>query len=309
MFHKILKTLSNYKSFLRNFFSFFVQLIPVIVGIIVILTFLQSKNINLISLLNSFIVSLTSLLQLQNIPIFIWVIIVILVFFLKNLSNKINIVAGEFVDNFDNGGLVNWEYGGEGWTVERGEGGYELSVTKSPDGGITNFGFWDSYEFNFECKIINKCIGWIVRATDREHYVMIQLSIAEKNPTINPHYRVPTGWFVLKSELKASKSLIDKIKSGGWIKIRIVVFGNTIDVFIDNERVLNHFIPDPVRLVTEKKYEWGSSNELGQKEIGLKQLESFSFPRGKVGFRCYGEEHAHIRKVIIKPLFWNNKDI
>jgi hypothetical protein len=156
---------------------------------------------------------------------------------------------------------------------------------------------------------MNRNVGWIIRATDREHYVMIQLSAVD-GVTLNPHYRVPNGWWVLRQELKCSKQLMDKITSFKWIRVRIIVSGNTIDVYLDNERVMNHHIPDPIRLVIDKKYKWeGGDKQKSEKdkEIGIKELVSVSFPAGKVGFRCYGDEHAHIRKVRVRPLFWNSK--
>lgn len=310
-------------TYIRQFFTTIGHLFTKILGlvalvssIIAILDFLFKWGVLLkvynflVSIIRTFIAQI--IFEYTKNPILFTLVIISLIFIYFALWRKLQIVAGEFRDDFNNG-LVNWEYGGEGWATQRGEEGYELSVTNSSDGGITNFGLgWDNYEFLFDCKLMNRNVGWIIRATDREHYIMIQLSATEDGVTLNPHYKVPNGWWILRQELKCSNQLLEKIKSSMWIKVKIIIFGNTIDIYLDNERVMNHHIPDPVRLVVDKKYKWESKEETEKekgKELGVKELVSFSFPSGKVGFRCSGGEHAHIREVRVKPLFWNSRTL
>lgn len=193
--------------------------------------------------------------------------------------------------------------------MQRGEKGYELSVTNSGGGGISNFGFWDSYIFSFECKVINRNVGWIIRATDRENYAMIQLSLPNENKeytSINPHFLVQGRMLVIERRLQVSQSLTEQVLSHQWLRVKIAIFGNTVDVFLNGERVLNYHIPDPLRIPKEQLIA-GTSPEV--KARAGDTYEAFSFPSGRVGFRCWGEEHALIRNVKVEPKFWNAKRI
>lgn len=284
-----------------------VKIVGVLAGLTVIFTYLQAQKINTGQFISSYINTVNKYLQIDKTPFVMWILAVILIIYLWFERRKLNFVAGAFSDNFEKG-LVNWEYAGEGWTTQRGEKGFELSVTNSGDGGITNVGFgWDSYEFSFECKLINNCAGWIVRALDRENYIMIQLSKVDGRLSLNPHYRVKSGWWVLSQDLSASEVVKEKVRTSEWINVKIVLHGNTVDVFMDSERVLNHHIPDPIRLIVNKEFKWeGMPTDKGK--MAMQEPISQSFPNGRVGFRCYGEEHAHIRNVKVKPLFWSSRN-
>ncbi|MDP3997272.1 MAG: DUF1080 domain-containing protein [bacterium] len=248
-------------------------------------------------------------LGLAQAPRLLWLCILVLIVALSRIWRKLNIVAGSFKDDFSHG-LVNWEYGGESWTTQRGEKGYELNITNSGGGGITNFGFsWDNYEFSFECKLLNRNVGWIVRAADRDNYIMIQLSNTHDKITINPHYHVRSGWFSISQTLNASEKLLNSIKAQDWLKVRIIVLGNNIDVFINKERVLNYHIPDPARFVSERQQaKWKPDNDGQSTEDEAKnELVSISYPSGRVGFRCHSSEQALIRSVKVRPLMWSSK--
>ncbi|MFH1187433.1 MAG: family 16 glycoside hydrolase [bacterium] len=177
-------------------------------------------------------------------------------------------------------------------------------MTNSSDGGITNFGLWDNFEFSFKCKIINKNVGWIIRATDRVNYFMIQVSLDNiEKPTINPHFRINGEW------LKEKRNLILKnpISINEWFQVVIKVYGNTINVFINNQHALHYFIPDPGRTITSRPIIMTKLDETnGSKEDIEKFVQQhnmiFSFPNGKVGFRCHGNEHAHFKNIKVIPL-------
>jgi len=218
---------------------------------------------------------------------------------LNLLHRRLKIVAGAFKENFKNG-LVNWEFGGEGWTIERGDDGLELSVTNSPNGGITNFGLWDNFVFSFQCKIINKNVGWIIKAKDRVNYFMVQCSLnPTSEPTINPHFKLGDHWLVTKRTL----NLKHPIKTNEWFGVKIIVYGNTVNVFINDERALHYFIPDPGRAIASQPITIKKGDKAVEKEKYIQENNViFSFPNGKVGFRCSGDEHAHFRKIKVDPL-------
>lgn len=251
--------------------------------------------------------------QAGEVPVILWLITLLIFYIIFLISRRVRLVAGAFTDDFSKG-LINWEYGGGGLAVQRGEKGYELSVTHSGSGGgISNFGYWDNYIFSFECKVINRNVGWIIRATDRDNYIMIQLSLpnneGKEYSSINPHYRIKGQWLVIERRLQVSLDLTEKVLSHQWLKVSIVVFGNTIDVFINKERVLNYRIPDPLR-IPKKDIAPGSDLQSSlQEKGGIYEVEGFSFPAGRVGFRCFGQEHALIRNVKVEPKFWNSSRI
>jgi len=210
---------------------------------------------------------------------------------------RLQIVAGEFRDDFSRG-LYNWEFGGEGWKIEREGDSPVLSVSESQDGGITKKGFsWSDYEFSFETKVVKDASGWLIRAANRNNYVMIQLSLKDGGkPMLRPHYRYfdqEAPWISL-----GEVGIETEIKRLEWIKVKIVVRGSTVDVFLDGKHELHLFLPDPVRLEKVRKV-----HDLYGDEV--KQAEGFvalNYPTGRVGFRCEAQEHAHFKDVRVKPL-------
>lgn len=243
------------------------------------------------------------LFPIFSFPIYFWVLVIWLTLWLRSQSKYLKLVSGEFVDDFRHG-LSNWEYGGDSWKTEYEDEEPYLSVTESSDGGISKKGFsWSDYEFSFKAKMINKNAGWIVRAENRNKYLMIQLNMEKEPYRLRLHLRVPPlqipglegthDWLVMQEN---EVNLDKQIKFFEWIDIRIVVFGSNIDVYINSQHAAHYFIPDPIR--------WG--NVVRKKdETGIKEdtyVASVNYSAGKVGFRCSGHEHSHFRDVRVKPL-------
>lgn len=298
------------KSKIGKFFSSAGGFVSVVVGLLTILAFFEvpwsSLRDGTLVIIEKTIIDL----EIREVPKVIWqgllILFVVAMYGISYILKRINLIAGSFEDDFKRG-LKNWEYGGEDWKTQRGEEGHELSITNSSTGGISNFGLWDNYEFSFECKIINRNVGWIIRATDRENYVMMQLSNTKEYVSLNPHYRIRGKWLVQEKRLNASPRLVARIKSQQWLKVRIVVFGNTIDIILDGERVLNYHIPDPLRIPKDELVAPdGKENSASSAE---ELFEAFSFPAGRVGFRCFGSEHALIRNVRVRPRNWKSANI
>lgn len=248
-----------------------------------------------------------------GVPGYIWFIISVALISLVVTSIRQNlylgIVSGVFYDNFTKG-LSKWEFGGEGWKVEEEEGKPVLSVSESPDGGITKRGFsWSDYEFTFDTKVIKDSSGWIIRAENRNKYFMIQLNLSNiSEPKLRPHLRLNDQdypWIALEtySVNLNSLGLKQPIKLLNWIKVKIIVRSNEIDVFLNNEHALHFFLPDPFRFEKQETIQTGSEKESSAK---LKRdVVVVSYPVGRVGFRCSGyHEHAHFKDVRVKPLLW-----
>lgn len=278
-----------------TFFTAIIALLKTIGWWTSVVAFLES------SLLQFKVLFLTNILE---IPVYFWLLFLILIYKFYQKSKYVSIVAGEFVDDFSSG-LGNWEYGGEGWKTEFEEGKPLLSVSHSSDGGISNKGFnWSDYEFTFRAKVINKSVGWVIRAENRSKYLMIQLNMEKDIPRLRLHLRIPPlqlpgieksyAWMVMQE----NDLVLDKqIKLLEWFETRIVVLGSNIDVYINGRHVAHYFIPDPIR--------WSNNVQKKKDEVNIDEetyIASVNYSAGKVGFRCYGDEHAHIQHVKVTPL-------
>lgn len=253
-----------------------------------------------------------------GVPTYYWIgIIVLFLIVIVVLSYQVlylKLVSGEFMDDFKYG-LGKWNYGNEGWTIEKEGEDPVLSVMNSDLGGITQSGLWDEYLFSFENKILGKGkIGWLVKARDRSNYMMLQFVIVDTEGKVSekgldegiyirPHFRHEGGWVIWPHEhLSLSESLQKIVRRYNWFKVSIQVRGNTVDVYIEGEHVYHLYLDDPLRIEKIENLEY--QNEQGKKvgNMQVKKLNVFSYSQGRVGFRCAPtEEHAHIRKVQVKP--------
>ena len=246
-------------------------------------------------------------LQLQSeaidspiITLTLFVTLVVLFYLFFILWKRISTVAGEFTDDFSNG-LSKWEFGGEGWKIEKENNDHILSVSESSDGGITNRGFsWSDYQFSFETKIINKNVGWIIRAESRNKYLMVQLNLEDvEKPKLRFHLRLPHSdrrnfdWMVTQVD---ELDYINKIEKYCWVKVRIMVLGSNIDVYLNNQHAAHYFVADPIKWKEEYQISKGSEPKVGT------FIATINYGAGKVGFRCSQDEHAHFRNVKVKPL-------
>lgn len=244
-----------------------------------------------------FITAFTTLLQIfewgrtgpfsflvQNLQLlwFITVTLAVLVLWIWVTSLYRRFVQG-FSDNFKGNLEDNWDFIGPWRIAEKGT----LLVTGSDEGGITKVGaLWENYTLSFKTRIISDCLGVIVRAQDIHNYYMFQISPDK----IRPHRRVavpviidevkkqnkegtpqprPINYFIgwQTDEVNPDfKQVPLNPKLDGWFNVRVVVRGQSVRIYIDDNLVL--------------------------------QRSSFlQIPYGKVGFRNHGSEEAYIRDV------------
>lgn len=187
-----------------------------------------------------------------------------------------------FSDDFKAALRHNWDYVGP-WRITDSR---ELLVTGSDEGGLTKVGAsWENYTLEFRARILQKCLGVVVRAQDLNNYYMFQI----KPDRIRPHRRiaVPTiqprsssnadddkagapelipmgytvGWEVrddMATEIMPSLS--------GWFRVRVMVRGEGVHIYINDDLAF--------------------------------QADSYlKFPTGKVGFRNAGSEAALVAGV------------
>jgi hypothetical protein len=165
--------------------------------------------------------------------------------------------------------LSIWSYGPGQWRLHQ-DG---LSVTNSTAGGICRIGTgWEDYVFSFDFKILNKCAAWIVRASSRDFrptsYVMIQCTSDQIRP--HKHFTTETDDGTLKDLFTPVDEIDHDLPRGEWHTARTQVIGNGIKVWINDEEV------------------WKDPQVLA------------NFPKGTVGFRQWGHEHALFRAIRVE---------
>jgi len=195
----------------------------------------------------------------------------LLLVWIIRINNKF---IGGFKDNFKGDFRKNWDFIGPWRTINDNC----LVVTGSDEGGITKVGaFWENYIYSFKAKIINSCIGVIVRAQDLNNYYMFQIGKdkivphrraavpvvaqepGENEVNIKVGYRI--GWNIINE-----KTVTHGMDLNNWFTCSITTKGESVLLKIDGEIVF--------------------------------QEESFlKIPYGKVGLRNWDEEKALIKDV------------
>lgn len=236
-------------------------------------------------------------------------------FFLIRQGQYLKLVAGEFYDDFKHG-LDRWNYGNDGWRTELDDDEQVLSVTESDIGGITQVGFWDRFSFSFENKLLAQGKGgWVVKAWDRSNYIMLQIVILDEDGSdahvsltkgvyIRPHYRYQGKWIVWPHyKLTIPDEILKNIRAYTWFGVEVKVRGNAIDLFLENRHVYHLVLDDPLVIESSEDIKVIDENKESKENLKTRRLELFSYPSGKVGFRCSGTgEHMHVRKVRVKPI-------
>ncbi len=242
--------------------SFIVNSITLVIWAILGISFISKKiNNTLLALLNKNILDIF-LLALTTSVISLWIGI-------ERIHRRL--VIG-FKDNFRNNLFLNWDFEGD-WSIERGT----LRIRNSERGGITKVGaLWENYTLSFDARIINECLGVIVRAQNLDDYYMFQI----RTDLLRPHRRVTvpviplpaptpqqnqpinfaTGFQVINPTIPINPQL------NAWFNVKVTVRGQAVTIIINGVPIL--------------------------------QRESFlQIPTGKVGFRNWGPEEAIVKKV------------
>jgi hypothetical protein len=189
--------------------------------------------------------------------------------------------ATGFRDDFKGDLHANWDFNGPWRIVDKGTllvAGSDSPGNSTVGAGITKAGAtWENYTFAFKARIMDTCLGVIVRAEDLGNYYMLQIHSdrirAHRRATIpaidktdsdaeegyHPIKSV-TGWQVFEPPVPITPKLSD------WFKAAVTVRGQSVSLYIDDELVL-------------------------QKEFFLQ------IPTGKVGFRNWGPERAQVQAV------------
>jgi len=88
---------------------------------------------------------------------------------------------------------------------------------------------------------------------------------------------------------------------GDWIKVKITVNSNQIDVYIEGVQVM-HYLLGTVGLPVNTQYVQKLDDGTEKQITFTQNMLLGNYNVGGVGFRCAGQEHAHFRNVRVKPL-------
>ena len=194
-----------------------------------------------------------------------------------------------FNDNFKGNLDENWDYVGP-WRIVVED--RALLVTGSDEGGITKKGtYWENYTMTFKARIINGCLGVIIRAQDLNNYYMFQIW----SDKIRPHRRVAVPVVIDDKDNKKQNSVgvpvIQAIHNAlvwqhdlntpefssepitplleDWFDVKIIVNGRSVGLYINSKLIYDR----PTFL---------------------------QIPAGKVGFRNSINEEALVKNVKVR---------
>jgi hypothetical protein len=160
---------------------------------------------------------------------------------------------------------------------------------------------WKDYSLNGEFKVLNSCLGVILRATNLSNYIMLQINKGEKG--IRPHVRVNGGWMAYEIENTGLSFERGKnIEDGKWYKFKFVVTGDLVEIkiFNSNEKIL---IDKSWKIVSGKISTPIYKKEDEKRESPTHILDTIvSYDYGAVGFRNGHGERALVRNVLIKSV-------
>jgi len=150
---------------------------------------------------------------------------------------------------------------------------------------------WSDYSISFEFKIIENCIGAIVRAVNLSNYVMLQINTRG----IRPHVRISGGWYVHESK-EVNLSFDNDLSLDKWYKCLLTCEKGSINIKLLDKK--NNFfdrswnIPQGNLFFDFKKDEKDANPARIAFPINLEY--------GSVGFRnCVGEK-ALVQNLLIE---------
>lgn len=180
---------------------------------------------------------------------------------------------------------ANWMGGGEFEYVPTAEA---FQITQSANGFIyIKSILWNNYRASIEFKLVNKCLGVIVRAVNLSNYLMFQIS-ADR---LRPHIKI-NGWWSFPDEI----SFENKISLDKWAKCIVTVENDLVNlkIYSDNTEILNRdwAIPKGSLFV-----------DLSEGKTGLIKMPfPVDLDYGTVGFRNFGDERALVRDLLVEKI-------
>jgi heme/copper-type cytochrome/quinol oxidase subunit 4 len=159
---------------------------------------------------------------------------------------------------------------------------------------------WGDYVLSGEFRILNKCLGVILRATNLSNYIMLQIN--KEKGGIRPHIRANGGWIPFEAEatgLTFEKE--KKLKDGKWYKFEFKVKGELVEIFIFDEKdtLINKSWKITSGRVTLPVYEKEDNKRKAPTHI-FDIIATYDY--GTFGFRNGHGERALIRNLLVKSI-------
>lgn len=159
---------------------------------------------------------------------------------------------------------------------------------------------WGDYLLSGEFKVLNKCLGVIIRATDLSNYIMLQINKHDKG--VRPHIRANGGW--IPYEVRSTGLEFEEgkdIKDGKWYKFEFKVKGELVEILIFDEKeiLINKSWKITSGRVSIPVFKKEDDDRKSSTHI-LDIIASYDY--GTFGFRNGHGERALIKNLLIKSL-------
>ena len=152
---------------------------------------------------------------------------------------------------------------------------------------------WSNYEFSFDFKAMNTCLGVIQRAVNLANYVMLQFTLEG----IRPHVRINDGWSIWEHK-DAKLTFENSLSQDKWYRCKISCDNKRIRIIIADSNGKELFdrvwdIPSGVVIIQYKH-----SDEYPVSRIPFPMTLEY----GSIGFRNSGHEKAFVKNVLVEKL-------
>ncbi|HSW88864.1 MAG TPA: hypothetical protein VLG12_06905 [Candidatus Saccharimonadales bacterium] len=255
-----------------------------------------------------------------------FVIVGIIFYWILRLINRSRVIKDKFKE-----GLTGWALPlSAGWTIQRctDKLGKMLSVTNSTYPAILKEAYWwYDYEVSFETKIEkgsrNPNFAVVIRSESNFDGIMLQITRSQ----LRPHF-IYKGTFIVDTD--AEEQLPTVLAVDEWIKVKLIVKGNNVAIFIDGYELqykIRTYIGEVTNdllsgnTVTLDEIKKSNAKVTRIKEVlsmpdsetkntlleGIGVIPGYStvileYQKGSVGFREAGREKAHFRDFKIKRI-------
>jgi hypothetical protein len=155
---------------------------------------------------------------------------------------------------------------------------------------------WSDYRFEFDFKIINSCLAWIVRASNLSNYVMLQCGLKG----IDPHIRLNGQWIIKRHEEPDVNLSFEKTLSPDtWYKAKIICEKRNLRIVIYNKKnpIFDRHWKIPEQLVINYKVAPDPKDKRA-----VQFIQNIDFDFGAIGFRDHGDEKGLIKNIYIEKL-------
>ncbi len=149
---------------------------------------------------------------------------------------------------------------------------------------------WSDYTYSFDFKIIDRCVGVILRAANLSNYIMLQ--IVPKG--VNPSIRINGGWYVRNYE-DANLGFENSLTLDTWYKCVISCEKNSMNIKIYHKKnkLVDRDWQIPIgSVIFEFKEKEG--------DTPIKIPMPINLEYGTIGVRNWDSEKALVKNVLVK---------